>query len=106
MPRKAVVKNDVKNVHEIIFYLSNQYLPHNEERGTFIEAIPSQEDRLSFEVISDYLKTVSKSIKEVENMSLENKVLLGQRKYLDAIKICVEKICLVDLKIGCIESVG
>ena len=75
LPRKAVVKNDVKNVHEIIFYLRNQYLPHNEERGTFIEAIPSQEDRLSFEVISDYVKAVSKSIKEVENMSLKNKVL-------------------------------
>ena len=104
LPRKVVVKNDVKNVHEIIFYLRNQYLPHNEERGTFIEAIPSQEDRLSFEVISDYVKAVSKSIKEVENMSLKNKVLLGQRKYLDAIKICVGKICLVDLKIGCVES--
>ena len=29
------------------------------------------------ETFSDYLKTFSKSIKEVENMSLKNKVLLG-----------------------------
>ena len=42
LARKAVVKNDVKNVNEIIFYLKNQYLPHNEERGAFIEDIPNQ----------------------------------------------------------------
>ena len=44
LARKAVVKNDVKNVNEIIFYLKNQYLPHNDERGAFIEDIPNQED--------------------------------------------------------------
>ena len=44
--------------------------------GAFIEDIPSQEDQ-SFEEISDYLKTFSKSIKENENMSLKNKVLMG-----------------------------
>ena len=57
--------------------LKNQYLPHNEERGTFIEDIPSQEDRFTFEAISDSLKTLLKSIKESENMSFKNKVLLG-----------------------------
>ena len=77
MARKAVVKNDVKNVNEIIFCLKNQYLPHNEERGAFIEDIPNQED-WSFEEISDYLKTFSKSIKENENISLKNKTLLGE----------------------------
>ena len=55
---KAVVRNDVKNVNEIIFYLKNQYLSHNEEQGAFIEDIPNQEDR-AFEGISDYLKTFS-----------------------------------------------
>ena len=50
-------------MNEIIFYLKNQYLPPNEEPGTFIEDIPSQEDR-SFEEISDYLKNFSKSIKK------------------------------------------
>ena len=36
-----------------------------------------QDDRFSFEEISDYLKTFSKSVIEVENMTLKNKVLLG-----------------------------
>ena len=76
MARKAVVKNDVKKVNEILFYLKNQYLPHNKERGAFTEDIPNQEDR-SFEEISDYLKTFLKSIKENENMSLKNKTLMG-----------------------------
>ena len=71
---KAVVKNDV-NINEII-YLKNQHLAHNEERGAFIEDIPSQEDR-SFEEISDYLKTFSNSVKENENMSLKDKILMG-----------------------------
>ena len=57
--------------------LKNQYLPHSEERGTFIEDIPSQEDRFTFEAISDSLKTLLKSIKESENISFKNKVLLG-----------------------------
>ena len=73
---KAVAKNDVKNLNEIIFYLKNQYLPHNEGRGAFIEDIPNQEDR-SFEEISDYLKTFSKSIRENENMSWKNKTSMG-----------------------------
>ena len=76
MAFKAVVKNDARNVKEIIFYLKKQYLPHNEEPGAFIEDIPSQEDR-SFEEIPDYLRIFSKSIKENENMSLKNKVLMG-----------------------------
>ena len=58
----------------MLFYLKNEYLPHNEERA-FIEDIP-QEDRFTFEAISNYLKTFSKSIKEVENMSFKNKVLV------------------------------
>ena len=41
-----------------------------------LEDIPSQEDRFTFEAISDSLKTFLKSIKEVENMRLKNKVLL------------------------------
>ena len=73
--RKDAVKIQ-KNVNEIIFYLKKQYSPHNEEQGTFIENIPSQEDQFTFEPISDYLKTFSKSTKEVENMTLKSKVLL------------------------------
>ena len=90
LARKAAIKN-VKNVMKQCFYLKNQYLPDNEEQRTFIEDIPSQEDILSFEVITDYIKTFSKSIKEVENMSLKKKALLSnwisqQRKYSYAIK--------------------
>ena len=76
MARKAVIKNDAKNVNETIFYLKNQYLPHSEEPGAFIGDIPSQEHK-SFEQISDYLKTFSKSMKKKENMSLKNKILMG-----------------------------
>ena len=76
LARNDAVKNE-KNVGEIILYLKNQYSPHNEGRGTFIEDIPSQEDQFTFEAMSDSLKTFSKSIKEVENVSLKNKVLLG-----------------------------
>ena len=57
--------------------LKSKYSPHNEERGTFIEDIPSQEGQFTFEAISDSLKTFSKSIKEVENMSLKNKMLVA-----------------------------
>ena len=34
LARKGAVKNEVKNVNEIIFYLNNQHLPQNEEQGT------------------------------------------------------------------------
>ena len=76
LARNAAIKN-VKNVYGIIFYLKSQYLPHNEEQRTFIQGILSQEDITSFKAITDYLKTFSKSMKEVENMILKNKTLLG-----------------------------
>ena len=76
MACKDPAKNE-KNFNEIIFYLKIQYLAHNDERRTFIEDIPNKEDRSPFEEKFDYLKTFSKSMKEVENMSLNNKVSLG-----------------------------
>ena len=76
LARKDAAKNE-KNFNEIIFYLKIQYLPHNDERRTFIEDILNKEDRSPFEEKFDYLKTFSKSMKEVENMSLNNKVSLG-----------------------------
>ena len=60
MARKDDV-NEVKNVNEIIFNLKNQYLLHNEERGTFIEDILIQEDLFTFGTISDSIKTFSKN---------------------------------------------
>ena len=50
------------NVDEIIFYLKSQYLAHNEEQRTFIQHIPSEGNIPSFEAITGYLKTFSKSI--------------------------------------------
>ena len=54
--------------------MKNNYSPHTEER-VFIKDIP-QDDRFSFEEMSDYLQTFSKSVIEAENMMLKNKVLL------------------------------
>ena len=72
------VKNaKMMNNDEIIFYLTSQCLTHNEEQRTFIQNIPSEKNIPSFEGITDYLKTFSKSTKEDENMSLKNKALLG-----------------------------
>ena len=61
--------------------------------------------------MSDYLKNFSKSVIEVENMTLKNKVLLGgwvstaakvfRRDKNLCVKNCVEKIYLIYLKIGC-----
>ena len=78
----------------MLFYLKNQYLPDNEEWDLIEDIL--QKDRFTFEAISDSLKVFSKSIKEVENVSLKNKVLLGfgyqqQQKYLDVTKMCMEK---------------
>ena len=72
------VKNEkMVNIDEIIFYLKSQYLAHNAEERTFIPNIPSEENMPSFEVITGYLKTFSKSIKEDETMGLKNKTLIG-----------------------------
>ena len=68
-------KRSVEYIYEILFYLRKNYSPHTEERAR-IEDIP-QDDRFSFEEMSDYLKTFSKSVIKVENMALKNKVLLG-----------------------------
>ena len=79
LARKDFVKNYATNVkvNELIFHLKNNYLPHNEEPVPFIEDITNEEDRRSFEEISNYLKTFTKSIKEGESISLKNKVLMG-----------------------------
>ena len=72
--RKDAEKSSVESIYEMLFYLRKNYSSHTEEQAR-IEDIP-QDDRFSFEEVSDYLKTFSKSIIEVENM-IENKVLLG-----------------------------
>ena len=75
LARKGAVKSGVESINEMLFYLRNNYSPHTAEKA-FIEEI-QQDDRSSFEEMTDYLKTFYKSVIEVENMTLKNKVLLG-----------------------------
>ena len=92
LARKDVVKNEVKNVGETVFYLKTQYLPHNEKQGiTFIEDVPNQEDQFTFETI--HLKTKCSQGARCQQ----------QRKYSEVRKI-EERIYLVNLKIGWRES--
>ena len=78
----------------MLFYLKKNYSPHNEEQAR-IDGIP-QDDNFSFEVMSNYLKNYSKSVIEVENVTLKNKVLFGGWLSTAA----KEKIYVIDLKIG------
>ena len=66
MSRKDVAK-EVESVNEIICYLKNRYLPHDEERGTYIEDMLSQEDQFTFEAISNSIKNFTRSVGDVEN---------------------------------------
>ena len=68
-------KRSVEYIYEILFYLRKNYSPHTEERGRIEDIL--QDYRFSFKEMPDYLKTFSKSVTEVENMTLKNKVLLG-----------------------------
>ena len=60
LARKDTIKSGAENVYEILFYLKNNYLPHTEERAFIGDIL--QDDRFSFEEMSDYLI-------EVENMT-------------------------------------
>ena len=75
LARKDAARSGKENIYKMLFYLNSNYSPHTEEQA-FIEDIP-QDDRFSFEEMSDYIKTFSKSVIEVENATLKNKVLLG-----------------------------
>ena len=65
LARKDAGKSRAKNIREMLFYLKKNYSPHNEDLS------------FSFEEMSNYLKTYSKSIIEVENMTLKNEVLFA-----------------------------
>ena len=56
----------MKNVNEILCYLKIKYLPHNQEQVAYIRDIPSQEEQLIFETISDSIKNFNKLLWEVE----------------------------------------
>ena len=52
--RKDAGKSRVENINEMLFYLRKNYPTHTEEQGC-INDIP-QDDRFSFEEMSDHLK--------------------------------------------------
>ena len=70
LARKDAGKSRVENIHKMLFYLKNNFSPHNEEQAR-------TDNSFSFEEMSSYLKTYSTSVIEVENMNLKNKVLFG-----------------------------
>ena len=73
----TAIKNAKKmDIYEIILYLNLDNREQREQR-TFIQDTPKREDVSSFKAISENLKTLSKSIKEDENMRLKNKCLFG-----------------------------
>ena len=63
------------NIGKIIFYLKSTYSTHNKEPRTFIDDILNKEP--SFEAMTNYLKTLSKYIKDDKNMSLKTSVYLA-----------------------------
>ena len=58
----------------MLFYLKKNYSTHNREQTRIVD-IPQDDSFLSFEEISNYLKTYSKSVIKVEN--IKNKVLFS-----------------------------
>ena len=92
--------------------ICNRYLPHNEERWTYIEDIPSQVKKNNSH-LKQYLILKKSSQYQLGNLKtwasrLTYFWMVGSqrlRKYSDTRKIYMERICLVDLKIGCIKSV-
>ena len=74
---RKVQHRKMVNIDKIIIYLNSRHLTHNEEQRTFIQKVLDEENMPFFEAITDYLKTLSKSMKERENMSPKNKTLIG-----------------------------
>ena len=55
------------NIDEVIFYLESLCLARSGEQRTFIEDVPNEKTYLFFEIITNYLKTFSKFMKEDED---------------------------------------
>ena len=73
LARKNAGKSSTENIHEMLFYSKKNYSTQNGEQARIDDI--SQDDSFSFEGMSNYLKIYSKSVIEVENMTLEDKVL-------------------------------
>ena len=77
MSRKDTGKDCAENINEMIFYLKNNYSNHNREQAC-VDNIPQENGcSISFEEMSNRLKTYSKSITDVENTTLKNVALFG-----------------------------
>ena len=72
---KDAGKSSAENIHEMIFYLKKNYSAHNREQAR-VDDIPQDGWSISFEEMSNHLKTYSKSVTEVENTTSKTKVLL------------------------------
>ena len=68
-------KSSTKYIREMLFDLKKIYSPYNEEQAR-VDDIP-QDNSFSSEEMSNYLKTYSKFIIEVKNVTLKNKVKFG-----------------------------
>ena len=73
LARKDAGKSSAKNIHKMSFYVKKKYSTQNEKQ-TRIDNIPQNDRFFSFEEMSNYLKTYSKSVIEFENIK---KVLFG-----------------------------
>ena len=73
---KDAGKSSAENIHGMIFYLKKNYSAHNGEQAR-VDDIPQNGCSVSFEEMSNYLKTYSKSVTEVESTALKNKVSYG-----------------------------
>ena len=73
LTRKDTGKDCAENINEMIFHLKNNCSNHNREQ-TCVDDIPQEDGcSISFEKMSNRLKTYSKSITDVENTTLKNK---------------------------------
>ena len=72
---KDAGKSSAENIHEMIFYLKKNYSAHNREQAR-VDDIPQDGWSISFEEMSNHLKTYSKSVTEGENTTSKTKVLL------------------------------
>ena len=76
MTCKDAGKSSAENIHGMIFYLKKNYSAHNGEQAR-VDDIPQNGCSVSFKEMSNHLKTYSKSVTEVENTALKNKVSYG-----------------------------
>ena len=76
LAHKDAGKGSAENINEMIFFKKRNYSTNNGKQAC-IDDIPQDGCSISFEEMSNRLKTYSKPITDVENTTLKNKVLFG-----------------------------